>query len=489
MKAVILGAGDGTRMRSLWERLACSHRGRHAADIPKILTPVLGQTLLERTLDALSRLGVEEFVLVTGYRADQVEDFVGRKRLDQCYRLSLVHNPGWEAGNARSVLAAKDLVGERFVVAMGDHIFDPQGLQGFLNVRGDFIGVFDSNPRYVDVDEATKAASYRGRVVRLSKNLDEFKYVDVGLFVCSQRVFPVIERCVVEGRDEWNDVKRAWIEEGNDLLIFDCRGSFWLDIDTPEELRRAEELLRQRLVKPRDGLVARYLNRPLSTRLSPLLARTPITPNQVTLASFLLGVLSGLAFAVGQPLSMALGGLLAQASSVVDGCDGEVARLKGSASAYGAWFDAVLDRWADAIILMGMAWGAFTATHQWTAWPLGVLAVAGSIILSYSESRYESAFKRPLPVGGWQIPAKRDMRLFLVMLGGLAGQIALTLGAISALTAAEVARRLLSVYRPAPVLRLLPGMLPRPAEAVGAVESRPADEHAPLSKATRASNR
>lgn len=459
MKAVILGAGDGTRLRD---------KGK----IPKILVTVLGQTLLERTLAALSRLGLNEFVLVTGYRADLVEDFVRRKRLDQRYRLTLVHNPDWEAGNARSVLAAKDLVGERFVVAMGDHLFDPQGLQGFLNVGGDFIGVFDSNPGYVDVDEATKALSYRGRVVRLSKSLDEFKYVDVGLFVCSSRVFPIIERCVAGGRDEWNDVKQAWIEEGNDLLIFDCRGNFWLDIDTPEELRRAEQLLRQRLVKPRDGVVSRYLNRPLSTRLSPLLVRTSVTPNQITVASFLMSALAGFTFALGHPLTMVLGGLLAQASSIVDGCDGEVARLKGMASAYGAWFDAVLDRWADVLILLGMAWGQFVVNHRWEIWPLGFLAVAGSVILSYTESRYESAFKRPLPVQDWQFPAKRDVRLFLVMLGGLSGQIALALGTIGLLTAAEVARRLISHYRPAPMLRFPPAVVAGPAEAVYSVEPR-----------------
>ena len=457
MQAVILAAGDGTRLR----------RGKGTT--PKILVKVLGQTLLERALASLEQLGVTEFIVVTGYRAENVHEFVRRKKLDQRYNLKLVHNPEWKKGNARSVWAARHLLRERFLVCMGDHIFDPQGMQGFLNVQGDFIGVFDSNPRYVDVDEATKADSYRGRVVRISKQLAEFKYVDVGLFLCSRRILPVLERCIAEGKDEWNDVKRAWIEEGHDLLIFDCRGAFWLDIDTPEELRRAEELLRQRLRKPRDGVVSRYLNRPLSTRLSALLVRTPLTPNQVTVLSFLLALLSAAAFALGRPLAVVIGGLLAQASSVIDGCDGEIARLKHLSSQYGAWFDAVLDRWADALILLGMSWGAWSAHARAEIWVLGFLAVTASLILSYSESRYESAFRRPLPVEGWQIPAKRDLRLFLVMLGGLSGQVPLALGAIALLSAAEVARRLISQYEPAITLRLPTTVVPEAVEVAAPV--------------------
>ncbi len=459
MQAVILGAGDGTRLAS-------------KEKIPKILVQVMGLTLLERTLMSLEQMGITEFVLVTGYQANTVKRFVQQRRLDHRYNLRLVYNKDWQLGNARSVLAAREAVGERFVVSMGDHIFDPAGLQGFLKVRGDFVGVFDSSPQYVDVDEATKVDSYRGHVVRLGKQLAEFKYVDVGLFVCSRRLFPILERCIAEGKDEWNDVKRAWIEQGHELLIFDCRGTFWLDIDTPAELRRAEELLRQRLTKPRDGVISRYLNRPLSTRLSARLVRTSITPNQVTVLSFVLAVLAGLVFALGRPLTMVIGGLLAQAASVVDGSDGEIARLKGLSSHYGAWLDAVLDRWADTLILLGMTWGQWWATQRWEVWVLGSAAVAASLILSYSESRYESAFRRPFPAEDRQIPAKRDLRLFLVMLSGLFRQISLALGVIALLGAAEVARRLISQYQPATGFRLPSAVVPEVAEATTPIESR-----------------
>ena len=60
--------------------------------------------------------------------------------------------------------------------------------------------------------------------------------------------------------------------------------------------------------------------------------------------------------------ALAIGGMLAQLASIVDGCDGEIARLKHSQSEFGGWFDAVLDRYADAVLLFGLMWHVFAAT-------------------------------------------------------------------------------------------------------------------------------
>lgn len=429
MKAIILAAGDGTRLKLVDAR-------------PKVLAEVAGRTLLERCLDALSQLGIRDFVLVTGYRAEQVREFVRRRGLDRRFHIEFAHNPRWTEGNAHSVWAARGLVGDRFLVAMGDHLFDPEALQGLTRVRGDFVGVFDSQPRYIDLQEATKARSHRGHAERLGRSLMDFKYIDAGLAICSERIFPVIERCLAEGGDEWNAVKRAWIAE-HDLHIYDLKGAFWLDIDTAEDLRRAEALLREARGKLRDGVIARHLNRRLSRPISQLLARTSITPNQVSVASFLLAGLSALGFALGTPAARLGGGLLAQAASVLDGCDGELARMRGPVSRYGAWLDAVLDRWADAMIVLGMTYGLVTQWPGPEPWLLGFSALAGSFLISYTESHYAGAFGRPLEPSRFALPAKRDARLFIAMLGGLLDQVALALAVVALLSIAEVLHRLL----------------------------------------------
>lgn len=429
MQAVILAAGEGTRMN-------------HQEGQPKSLLDICGQTILEHVLSALAAIGVTEFIIVVGYRGEEIEDWIRRHRLDQRWPLTIIHNRRWPEGNASSILAARPyLKGDRFVVAMGDHLFDPLGVQGFLKVRGDFVGVFDSNPRFVDVAEATKAQSRRGHVVALGKDLTTFRYIDVGLFLCSQRIFPFIEECLAEGIGTFNEVKRRWIAEGHVLHIFDCQGAFWMDIDTPEDLERAREILVAYLRKPRDGIVARWLNRRFSIPISRWLVRhTSLTPNQITGGAFGLSLLATLLFSWGTGLPVVIAALLTQAASVLDGCDGEVARMRHMSTPYGAWLDAVLDRWADALLIGGITLGAWRTVGQPWVWLLGFLALAGSLSISYSEARYEGAFGEPASFGEG-IPAKRDTRLFLMMVGGLTGQLVFALLGIGLLTLAESIRR------------------------------------------------
>ncbi|MFQ5460303.1 MAG: CDP-alcohol phosphatidyltransferase family protein, partial [Anaerolineae bacterium] len=329
-----------------------------------------------------------------------------------------------------------------FLLAMGDHLVDSKALRRLVVQSGNLCVAADSSPRYVAVSEATRLALSEGRVVAVGKSLPRFDAVDMGFFVASRSIFPVLRECLDGGQCSLNEAKRAWMQAGNDFLSVDCSGYFWLDVDTPADRSRAERLLRQRLTKDRDGIVARLVNRPLSTRLSGWLVSRPVSSNEITMSSFGLSFFAAALLASGVPLLMASGGLLAQAASILDGCDGEVARLRGTATPGGAVFDAVLDRLADAMVIAGLVWGARSAGGGDTILALGALALSASLVLSYSESRFESAFGRPLPAAGARIPATRDVRVFLVMLGGLFNVAPLALAAIAALSGAEIVRRL-----------------------------------------------
>ena len=93
-----------------------------------------------------------------------------------------------------------------------------------------------------------------------------------------------------------------------------------------------------------EGPVSRYLNRRLSRPLARLLTRTPATPNQVSVAAFLLAGGALALLGVGRNIEA---GVLIQASSVVDGADGDLARAKGLATRFGGLLDAVLERCGD----------------------------------------------------------------------------------------------------------------------------------------------
>jgi 1L-myo-inositol 1-phosphate cytidylyltransferase / CDP-L-myo-inositol myo-inositolphosphotransferase len=143
------------------------------------------------------------------------------------------------------------------------------------------------------------------------------------------------------------------------------RGCWWRDVDTPEDARAARVALRRSLGKDADGPVSRWLNRPLSTRLSMLLAPLRPAPDLVSLVAFALGLAGAALLAAGQGLA---GALLVHASSVADGMDGEVARLQLRGGPRGALLDGVLDRVADAAVLAGLGLWALDGHDAGRCW-------------------------------------------------------------------------------------------------------------------------
>ncbi len=192
-----------------------------------------------------------------------------------------------------------------------------------------------------------------------------------------------------------------------------------------------------------DGYISKYANRKASEPIARLLAKTKITPNQITWAAFGIALLSFISFIYGQNI---VAGLLAQLSSIVDGIDGSLARLKGMSSTFGGFLDSVLDRYADILIVLGLTlWSFYNETYP-GIWLAGFLAIAGTICISYSRARI-GANHRHLFDKGLKSLASRDIRLFLIMLGAITGQAYFCLIVIAVLTNLVVFYRLIYMYR------------------------------------------
>ncbi|MFN0149002.1 MAG: CDP-alcohol phosphatidyltransferase family protein, partial [Dehalococcoidia bacterium] len=166
-----------------------------------------------------------------------------------------------------------------------------------------------------------------------------------------------------------------------------------------------------------DGLVSRYLNRPLSRPAARALVPTPITPNGVTLFTLALSVVTGAMLAAGWNIA---GGIAIQAVSVIDGVDGELARLKGLSTKFGAVLDAVTDRYADALMLGGMT--IYAARFEDLPRPevVGTLALAAALTVSYSRARIEASMRLE-PSDGLFGLASRDVRSLIAAIGAVAG--------------------------------------------------------------------
>jgi 1L-myo-inositol 1-phosphate cytidylyltransferase / CDP-L-myo-inositol myo-inositolphosphotransferase len=150
-------------------------------------------------------------------------------------------------------------------------------------------------------------------------------------------------------------------------------------VETPADVHRAEQRLMRGLVKDTDGFMARHVERPISLTISRLLAPTAITPNQMSLISIVVGLCGAPFFLSGLASLQTIGALLFLAHSILDGCDGELARLKFEESRLGG----VLDFWGDNVVhaavfaCMAIGWSLAAGA----GWPLllGAAAVLGAL--------------------------------------------------------------------------------------------------------------
>ena len=192
------------------------------------------------------------------------------------------------------------------------------------------------------------------------------------------------------------DQFHAWLTSTYSVECKPVDESLWQRVLTPEDRIAAEEKLDRWLVKPTDGFFAQ-MNRKISVPISRQLIKFPITPNMVSLFTLGVGIAAGAFFAWGGYWHTLIGAMLSVWASILDGCDGEVARLKLLESDFGCWLETVCDYLYYLFIFAGMAIGLIWTSDQriYLAW--GILLLFGAVMsfLVTGFGRRRLAAKRP----------------------------------------------------------------------------------------------
>lgn len=144
--------------------------------------------------------------------------------------------------------------------------------------------------------------------------------------------------------------------------------------------RQAGQELWASLKSSSDGTVDKYFNRPVGRPFSKLLVSTPITPNQISVASIVIGLAGAWFLARGGRTEGILGAILFQLSAIVDCMDGDVARMAFKESPLGKWLDIVGDQVVHAAIFIGVGVGLAAADSPAPVGWLAASAVAGALI-------------------------------------------------------------------------------------------------------------
>jgi phosphatidylglycerophosphate synthase len=167
---------------------------------------------------------------------------------------------------------------------------------------------------------------------------------------------------------------RSWSLASDLVHLVPAEDNLWQRVGTSDDCKAAERKLNLWLVKPTDGFYAQ-LNRRISIPISRQLIKWPVTPNMVSLFTLAVGLASSLLLATGGYWYMLAGALLSLGASILDGCDGEVARLKLMESDFGCWLETACDYLYYLFLLIGLMLGLERTSGS------KVYLIGGSVLL------------------------------------------------------------------------------------------------------------
>ena len=389
---------------------------------PILLREVLGLPLIERLFLALKRSGINNIIII-GDVSEDVEKAIieiSRKR-ELCTAL---------IGNGdinRIVNTLSKSSSERFLIILKPYLILERELRRIIDeyyknggkllvvIRGDGSISPKVSNQHREISE--------GILLQMARNV-------VATIVPRENIIN-LPRSLNLSKATSLELLRAIINDQKSHITIIRRGVF--SISSTRELRKLENYLLASLRKPDDGFISYYINRRISARISKFLVKTSLTPNMISIISFAMAAVAAYFFSIGNYLMSIIAGILTQIASIIDGCDGEVARLKGLSSKYGALFDTLLDRYADILLVIGIGYGYYLMTQNSLSLLLLAIPLTGFIMSSYARKEYMIRYEKQ-PKGKLLLLIRRDFRLFGIFIGALIGMAyhaIITIGALS----------------------------------------------------------
>jgi choline kinase len=234
MRAILIGAGQGTRLRP------------HTLEMPKCLVPVGGRPIIDWQIDALHHAGITEIVVVGGYRAPQIRQHIAR--MPAACRPKFIHNPFWSVSSSiGSVWAARSSLDRPFCLLNGDVVVAPGLLDEALAGSSPGVNLVVEPAPTAEPDDMRVMIS-GGLVRRVNKDLaaDVARHRSLGVIICKGGGALAYGRALEDvmtkdgGHMRYHhDVIDALAQAGRvKPALFGDHG--WLEIDRPEDIVRWE---------------------------------------------------------------------------------------------------------------------------------------------------------------------------------------------------------------------------------------------------------
>jgi glucose-1-phosphate thymidylyltransferase len=217
MKAVILAAGEGRRLRPFTETM------------PKVMLPVANKPILEYVIDAVKKSGISEIILVVGYKKEVImEYFKSYKNIKITYATQ-----DKQLGTAHALLQAKKYIKGSFIVLSGDNIIDKKSILNLIKDKSEYSMLIKENPH---PSKYGVVFIEKGKLKEIvEKPRDEVgKFISTGIYKFPNSIFSEIRRSSSEGIYGLSSVIQSIIEKGE--TINTITADLWADIVYPWDL-------------------------------------------------------------------------------------------------------------------------------------------------------------------------------------------------------------------------------------------------------------
>ncbi|NPE31170.1 NTP transferase domain-containing protein, partial [Methanococcoides sp. SA1] len=241
MKAVILAAGEGTRMRPL------------TSSIPKVMLPVANKPMLEHIMDSAIEAGIEGFVFITGYHEEAIKQYFGN---GDRWNVTIDHvHQEEQLGTANAIGYAKGHVKDKFIVLNGDVLVSSDHIKHMIERKEDAV----ITVKRVDDPSAFGVIETDGNKVINIIEKPEFPPTDLanaGIYLFSETIFDLIEQTTLSSRGEYEITDSLQMLINGDAEVgYEILEEEWIDIGRPWDMLDANAVLLSRIEPSVKGVI------------------------------------------------------------------------------------------------------------------------------------------------------------------------------------------------------------------------------------------
>ena len=224
MKAVILAAGEGKRLRPFTETL------------PKVMLPVANKPVLEYVFDSVKKSGISEIIVVVGYKKEVImEHFKNYKGLKITYITQ-----DKQLGTAHALLQTRNKIRENFIVLSGDNIIDQKSISELIKDKSNYS---------ILIKEHSHPSKYgavfieKGKLKKIVEKPKEEvgKFISTGIYKLPKTIFKTVDELASHGVYDLTSVIQKVMEDGEEINTI--RAESWMDIVYPWDLIEINEIM------------------------------------------------------------------------------------------------------------------------------------------------------------------------------------------------------------------------------------------------------